>query len=305
MTEPSALAGVNVLLEGPTGTGKTHAIGTLVDSGVEVFYLALESGFEALRGYYTDKGKPIPANLHWHIMNMTPTGGGFEDLMNAAKQIGDQTQDSLYKIQDFNKGKRNHFWNMLSVLANFEDQRTGQKFGGVDTWGPDRALVIDGLTGLGKCAMSLVIGNKPVKSQTDWGIAQDQVENLLRRICDGCKCHFVLLSHIERETDLVQGGSKITVSTLGVKLAPKIPPMFSDVILAQRVGAVFTWTTANSQADLKTRNLSIAENLSPSFVQIMEKWKSRGGRFSPIVQESQATGVDLQLKVTKTANPSN
>lgn len=283
----SALAGVNVLLEGPTGTGKTHAIGTLVDSGVEVFYLALESGFEALRGYYLDRGKPIPPNLHWHVMDLVPKGGGFADLMKAAKDIGDMTQDSLYKLQDFEKGKRNHFYSLLSVLANFEDQRTGEKFGGVDTWGPNRALVIDGLTGLGKCAMNMVIGNKPVRSQTDWGIAQDQVENLIRRICDGCKCHFILLSHIERETDLVQGGSKITVSTLGVKLAPKIPPMFSDVILAVRVGDKFTWSTANSQADLKTRNLPIAENIPPSFNSIMEKWKARGGRFSSIVQESQ------------------
>lgn len=286
MTETSALAGVNVLLEGPTGTGKTHAIGTLVDTGVEVFYFALESGIESLRGYYTDRGKPIPPNLHWNVLDMTPKGGGFADMLRAAKDIGDMTQDSLYKVQDFDRGQRNHFWNMLSVLANFKDQRTGESFGGVDTWGPNRALVIDGLTGVGKCALSMVVGTKPVKSQADWGIAQDQVENILRRLCDMCKCHFILLSHIEREVDQVMGGTKITVSSLGKALPPKIPPMFSDVILSVRTGTVWTWSTANSLCDLKTRNLPIAENLPPTFQQIIDKWKSRGGRFSPIVEES-------------------
>ena len=50
---PFTLPGVNVLLMGPSGTGKTYSIGTLVDMGVEVFYLALESGMESLLGYWT------------------------------------------------------------------------------------------------------------------------------------------------------------------------------------------------------------------------------------------------------------
>ena len=63
---PFALPGVNVLLMGPSGTGKTHSIGTLVDLGIDVFYLALEAGMESLLGYWTDRGKEVPANLHWH-----------------------------------------------------------------------------------------------------------------------------------------------------------------------------------------------------------------------------------------------
>lgn len=280
--EPSLLAGVNVLLEGPTGTGKTHAIGTLVDSGVEVFFQALESGLESLIGYYTDRGKPIPSNLHWNTLSTI--SGGFAALAKSAKEIGDLTQDSLYKIQDFERGKRNHFHKLLMQLADFHDERTGQKFGPVDSWGPDRALVMDGLTGLGLFAMSLVVGQKPVRSQTDWGIAQDQVEKLLRQLCDGCKCHFVLLSHVEREVDAVMGGVKVTVSSLGKALPPKIPPMFSDVILTSRQGTNWTWSTANALCDLKTRNLPVAENIKPDFDQIIQKWKSRGGKFSPIVQ---------------------
>lgn len=286
--EPSLLAGVNVLLEGGGGTGKTHAIGTLVDAGVEVFYQSLESGMESLIGYWTDLGRPVPPNLRWNILDMVQKGtagsSGFEHLITKADQIGSQTQDSLYKLQDMTRGQRNHFKNLLGNFANFHDQRTGQKFGSVAHWGPDRALVVDGLTGLGFCAMSLVIGNKPVRSQTDWGIAQDSVEGLVQQLCDGCKCHFILLSHIERETDQVQGGTKITVSTLGKALAPKLPPKFSDVILAVRIGSKFSWDTANSQTDLKSRNLPIKDGQDPSFSHIIDKWKSRGGRLSPTIK---------------------
>jgi hypothetical protein len=125
--------------------------------------------------------------------------------------------------------------------------------------------------------MSLVVGGKPVKSQADWGIAMDQIEKLVRQLTDGCKCHFVLTAHVEREVDLVFGGVRVTVSTLGRALAPKIPPMFSDVILTYREGTKFLWSTANPQADLKARNLPLADGMPPTFKPIIDKWKSRGG----------------------------
>ena len=121
------------------------------------------------------------------------------------------------------------------------------------------------------------MGGKPVKSQADWGIAQDQIEKLIRQLTDGCRCHFVLTAHVEREVDQVFGGVKVTVSTLGRALAPKIPPMFSDVVLSYREGTKFFWSTANPQADLKARNLPIADGLAQDFKPIIEKWVSRGG----------------------------
>ena len=90
--------------------------------------------------------------------------------------------------------------------------------------------------------------------------------------------HFVLIAHVERETDMVLGGTKLMASTLGRALAPKIPPMFSDVILTTRQGDKWNWDTANVTADLKTRNLAIRGDLPPSFGPIIEKWKARGGK---------------------------
>lgn len=271
----STLPGFNVLLMGPSGTGKTYSIGTLVDAGIEVFFLGLEPGLEALLGYYTDRGMKVPDNLHWHMLK-APTAS-FTELLDNAQKINTLSLESLAKMQDPNRSKHNRFIELLMVLNNFQCDRCEKSFGPVNTWTPSRALVIDGMTGIGQCAMSLVVGGKAVKSQSDWGIAQDQVEKLLRMLCDACPCHFVLLAHVERETDMILGGVKLTVSTLGRALAPKIPPMFSDVILSVRQGDKWTWDTANLQADLKTRNLPIKADNPPTFAGIVAKWKARGG----------------------------
>lgn len=268
-----ALAGMNTMIMGPAGTGKTYAIGTAVEAGLEVFYLALEPGLESLLGYFTDKGKPVPPNLHWHTVK--PPTASFAELINSAQMINSMTLDALAKMQDTNKAKYNQFVLFLQALSNFVDERTGEKFGSVDTWDTSRLLVIDGLTGLNKAVMSMVIGGKPVRSQADWGIAQDQLERIISMLCNNCKCHFTLIAHVERETDQVLGGVKIMASTLGKAMAPKLPPMFSDVILATRAGDKWTWDTASALADVKTRNLPISSTNAPDFRLLLEKWKNR------------------------------
>ena len=276
-SEIKPLPGINVMVMGPAGTGKTYSIATLVETGVETFYLGLESGLESLLGHYTDADRPIPDNLHWHTLKQT--AAGFTEMLSAAQQISVNSLEGLAKYSDPNRRSYNSFINLLTVLNDFPDDRFGIKFGPVDKWGSDRALVIDGMTGIGIAAMSLVIGGKPVKNQSDWGIAQDQIEKLVRKLCDNCPCHFVLLAHVEREVDQVLGGVKITVSTLGVRLAPKIPPMFSDVILAVRQGDTWTWDTGSSQADVKARNMPFKAGQPPSFIPLISRWRKRSQAF--------------------------
>lgn len=274
MSSPdTGLAGPNVLLMGPAGTGKTHSLGTLADAGVEVFYLGLEPGLESLLGYWTDRGQPVPPNVHWHVLEQPKSS--WNTLKDAATKVNTLALDTLSKWQDPNRGSYNQFIRLLEVLNDFPDQRTGQKFGDVSSWGPDRALALDALTGLNNIALSLVVGGKPVRSQSDWGIAQTQIESLVRKLCDDCRCWFICLAHVERETDQILGGVKLTVATLGKALAPKIPPMFSDVILTVRQGDKWTWDTGSAIADTKTRNLPVKADLKPDFGQIVAKWKAR------------------------------
>jgi AAA domain len=277
-SDTSILKGVKVLVEGPTGTGKTYSLGTLVDTGLDVFYLGIDSGRETLMGYYSDRGKPIPGNLHWH--DMETADWSFKSMIAAAESTTAMTYDSLTKVIDPYKSQYNQFVTLLRTLTDFPDDNTGRKFGAVDSWGTDKVFVIDALVGINTCVMSMVVGTKPVVSPGEWQVGMQHVEKFIKKLVS-MRCHFVLISHVERELDEIEGGLKITVGTLGKKLAPKLPPMFGDVILAQRQGAKWHWSTANTQADLKTRNLPVAEGIPPDFGAIIRKWESRGGKRTP------------------------
>lgn len=280
MEQKSTLPGINVLLMGPAGVGKTRSIGSLVeaDPKLQVHCLFLEAGSESLMGYWRDVNKEIPPNLTWQTLDAPKAS--FGELLASAQLVNTMSLEALAKMQDPNRSKHNRFISLLQALNKPKDERTGKELPPVDQWDTDRVIVIDGMTGISQAAMSLVVGGKPVKSQSDWGIAQDQIEKFLRQLTDGCRCHFVLLSHVERETDQVLGGTKLFVSTLGKALTPKIAPMFSDVILGVREGTKWTWDTSNPMADVKGRNMPFAAGQAPDFKPLIEKWKQRGGKIA-------------------------
>lgn len=255
--------GSNTLLLGATGTGKTYSIRTFLDAGVEPFIISTEPGIESTLG-------DIPKEkLHWHYI--PPASAGWADMMDSAKKINMFDLKALTGLTDINKRKYNQFVEVLQQCQNFQDQRTGQEFGDVTTWGPGRALVIDSLSGLNIMAMNLVVGSKPVKSMADWGIAMDNLERLIIKLTTDLSCYFVLTAHMERETDEVTGGTSLMASTLGRKLAPRIPRFFDDVVMCQRTNKEFTWSTTAMGADLKARNLPWANNIPPTFKTIVEK----------------------------------
>lgn len=265
--------GFNCILMGASGSGKTHAIGTLVETGLDVFYIPLESGAESLIGYWTDRGETPPPNLHMHALQQPQAS--FLDIAEAAKKTNTMPHDAVMKMVDPRRNKYDGYLKLLSALNGFVDQRTGESYEPADQWGTDRAIVIDGLSGLNTYAMQLVIGGRAERTQTDWGVAQAYVMSLLGKLTDGCRCHFVLIAHIEREVDVVQGGVKLMVSTLGKAIAPIIPSKFSDVVLTKKEVDKFSWSTAESTADVKNRNLPLSSKLEPSFKQMYDKWLTR------------------------------
>jgi hypothetical protein len=262
------IPGVNALLVGATGTGKTHSIRTLVDAGLEVFVLFTEPGMEVLADLPAEK-------LHWHYI--APATTDWASMIDSANKINKMSFKSLTDLSDINKSKYTEFLDLLTTLSNFKDDRTGREFGPVDEWDSTRCLVVDSLSGLNIMAMNLVTGSKPVKSMSDWGVAIDNLERLITKLCVDTKCHFVLTAHLERETDETTGGTTLMAATLGRKLAPKLPRFFSDVIHVKRDGGKFLWSTASINVDLKARNLPLTDNLNPSFLPIIESWRKRAG----------------------------
>jgi AAA domain len=268
-----AYPGFNVLLMGPSGTGKTFAIRSLVATGLEVFCLFLEPGLETLVGSYADNNEPIPDNLHWHYIQ--PKTSGFGDLKKSAEDIGKFDLAGLAKMKDINRSKNNQMNAVYGILNDFECQRTKTKFGPVDSFTNGCVLVIDSLSALNRIIMDMILGNKVVREFQEWQIAQTATMNFLHKLTSGCICHFVLIAHVEREVDPVLGGVKLMPSLPGKAISASFGQPFSDVILAVREQTNFYWDTANSQADVKTRNLPIQSKIVPDFGQIYNKWLTR------------------------------
>ena len=277
-TQPNPIAdpsvsGVNVLLMGPTGSGKTYSIRTLIEAGITPFVIATEPGIQDTLG-------DIPSDkLHWHYVG--PATVSWKTLIDTATKINKLSYEGLTKAV-MSKNAYTQWIDFLNVCNDFVCDRTGESFGDVSLWQTDRALVIDGMTGLSKMAMDLVVGAKPTASPGDWGVAMKNLENALLTLTNSTQCWLVVTAHLEREKDEITGGIKMMPSTLGTKLSPKVPNNFGDVILCQQAEGSWTWSTASThQVDLKARHLPIRNSLPPSFKGIVEDWKKKGGVITP------------------------
>lgn len=269
----SELPGIKVLLIGGPGSGKTHAIQTFIEMGITPMCIFTENSFDVLGNVPKEK-------LHWMYIN--PVSSDLKTLRDAATRVGTLNADQIQKTHDMTRNTTNRYYAILDALASFTCARTGQNFGNVSTWGTDKALVVDSLSGLTLAATKLAVGEKYAMTQPEFQIAMKTIENLIIQICTGFHCHSAVTAHAEREVDEVNGGVKIYPSTLGRKLAPVLGRYFTDVIMAKRQGPKFVWDTADTQADLKARNAPISGELPPSFAPLVRSWQSRGGVISPV-----------------------
>lgn len=264
----SPLPGVKVMLLGESGVGKTYSTRTLLNAGLEIFVLATETGFDVLGDIPSDR-------LHWCMCK--PSYGDLSTLLKGAEGVASLSYEALTKQVDNTRMLNNKFIPLLGKIMNFTDDRTGISHGNVSTWGTDKVLVIDSLSGLSEAVTTMVIGTKAAMSPPDYQIAQRYIYNLIQQACYDWRCHVVLICHAEREIDEVLGGAKIMAQTIGKKLAPQLPKLFTDVIFAKRQATKYFWDTADPQAALKTRNLTVSNDLKPDFVPIINSWKKRGG----------------------------
>lgn len=277
--EVKSLPGPKIMLMGGSGTGKTHALGTLVDWAAankkEVFVLFTENGLETLLGFWRDAGKPVPECLHWHVMTTKPLG--LKDLMGAADTVGKLSYEAITKMVDPNRSQNNAAFKILGACTDFPDDRTGKKFGAIDSWDTDRIFINDSLTETANAYFKMVIGNKPTASPPDYGVAQNNLMNFIRLLTQALRCTFVMTAHIDRQLDPVSGTTRISVKSIGQAIASDIVPLFSEVIMTVREGDKFYWDTAVFGADTKTRSLGYRSKIEPNFGIVMDTWKKRGG----------------------------
>ena len=115
-----------IMLVGGSGTGKTHALHSLVDAGYEIFVIFTEPGMEILSDL-------PPSKCHWTYI--PPMTTDWASMISSSQLINDLNFEALTKKTDINKSQYREWVRVQQALYNFRDERTGQMYGPVDFWG--------------------------------------------------------------------------------------------------------------------------------------------------------------------------
>lgn len=287
LTRPAEpiLRGTKTLLIGAPGSGKTTSLTTFIEAGLELFVLITDpGGEEALLDAMAAKNLPLD-KLHWHyVASASPS---WDTMIKMTQTIQVLDYKGLTEIKSgIEKKDYQQFMQLIIAMKNFKCDRTGEEFGPIDFFGPDRAFAIDSLSGVNTMAMDMLIGAKPAAHQGEWGVAMNAEEKIIKKCCADLRCFFCLTAHVEKEMDETIGRPMLMVGALGRKLAPKLPKDFSDVVIAYREGVEFFWSTTSANVDLKARTLPLKDKLLPSFGQIVESWKVRKIQTETSIQPS-------------------
>jgi hypothetical protein len=262
----------NTLLMGPVATGKTWITRTLLaeypdadgrtqrGAGLTVHTVSLEPGWADTMGDCT-----CEMGMHYcYIAPLEADWDAIEDLADRVNQASDVT-----KVIDQNKRKYRQMFDTYDAMVNFVCHRCGKEFGPVSKMDTSHAVVVDGLTGLSRNAMTLTVGLKPYKTWPEFDAAGQQVENFLRK-CVSIPASFVLIAHLDREPDAATQSTRLTMHTIGNKLAPRLTKdLFSEIILTRRDDrGRFWWSTNEANMDLKARRLPFSATITPGFKQL-------------------------------------
>lgn len=271
------LPGFKVLLLGPTGTGKTTSLRTLAAiPELEVFAIFTEPRFDVLGGEVLDR-------IHWRYVS--PGGSNWSALTQAARLVNVMDAQGLQKLQTMGGGEYTQFLTFLGLCNRFVDQ-SGNDFGDVSTWGTNRVLWVDSLSGINAMVRRLKVGIKPALTQPEWGICMNVIKDTIDTLTTNLFAHLIVTAHVEREVDEVTGITRLMVSTMGRKLAPLIPLNFGDVVMAKKTTEGFFWSTVEPDADLKPCYLPLGPKLPADFGPLFREWQERGGKVLPQAPEA-------------------
>jgi hypothetical protein len=257
----------STLLIGPGGSGKTTSLVTLLEQGLRLRLLSTEPTAAGRIVIEARKRNIAIDRFHWHFVS--PAVPAWSALQESAKLVNTISLEDIAKLrQGIAKGDGRQWIELINALAAFP------QFGDVTEWGDDCAFAIDGLTGIGAMSRNLTVGLKPNPAPGEWGVMQGNILTLMQKLTADCKCFFILIAHVEREMNEITGSANLTVSTLGAKLAPKLPPLFTNVVYAKKVGEAFYWSTADQGVDTKNGDLPLGSTLVPSFKPIVEAYRA-------------------------------
>lgn len=270
--------GLKLLLEGEPGTGKTYSTRTLPACGLKSRLIFLDASQVSVESLPMDG----PTDLQWK--HIKPPQTAWSDLQDMFTSVHNLSNKALQSPDSSAIALRSQtqMLELLTVCNKYISDRNGKDYGDILTWGTDTVLVIDGLSKLTNYALRMSVGLKPILTIVDWGVVQNVVRNFLQPLVDNLWCHFVLISHIDREIDEIKGGTRKVPATAGRKLGPRIPELFDDVIMAYRTGNKFLWRTyGDDDAMTKGRSVGLINDVPADYKIVLDAWKARGGVIEP------------------------
>lgn len=235
-----------LLFVGDSGSGKTGALASLAAAGYKIRILDLDNGVDVLRDLLTSSKYPKDAVGNVDYVTIT------EPMKNVGGKLI--------------PAKASVWQRTVGMLGDWKDGDTS--LGAITTWDSKSVLVIDSLTMLSDAALSYILamngrlGQHP--HQSDWGLAQVLVENLLRMLYDeSVKCNVIINCHIKPMGD-ESGPERYYPNTLGKALPPKVGRYFNTVLLAQSSGR---GTSLKRQIFTTSQGTIECKNTAPSKVQ--------------------------------------
>ena len=271
---PSATTPPAVIIMGEVGSGKTDALLSCIAQGKELFVLVTEpTGVEVLLDGMRRRKLPLE-KLHWKLVR--PARASMASLIASAKLSNTKSAGDLQSLDvGLDRSSYKQFMELLTSIADFRCDRTGESYGDVTEWDDSRVFAIDSLSGLSQMAIKHVSGNRGTITQPEYGIIQTAIYDLLTTLT-GLSCFFVLTAHVEFEKDELSGKLLKSVSTVGKKLAPKVPLFFSEVVRQRREGTKkFTWSTDDADTTLKCRALPYGADLPADLAPIIRAYEAR------------------------------
>lgn len=264
----SSPAGLKLLVLGESGSGKTYLMHTLAQAGLKVFHLGLEPARSTVAKAITSATGDF---RDYRYVDLPALVTDFKTMTDTSTKLNTLSFKTICDLEGLNRDKTRQFIHLLNLLSDF---KVGEvRFGAVDSWDNDRVLVIDSLSALNIMAKSLIVGSNPAMSPSQWNMAQDTIRNLLNKLCFSCKCHVVVLGHLEPEKDEVSGKIVNMPSTLGKKLAPELGRYFDEVIVIKKQGDKHVLSTKENNTSTKNRLFPVSDALPPTLVPLINEWR--------------------------------
>lgn len=263
MTDHESNNIVKVLCPSDSGAGKTGALASLVDAGLNVRVLDFDNGLSVLKGYVKDKTKL--SNVHYVDQLQ-------DEMMLVAGRVGIKKAPAFQRAMDALDKGGEKFW--------------GAPIPPLTQWTPRDVLVVDSLSMAGRAALQLVmqVNGKGMASPEiqHYGIGMENIEKWLQMMTSSAvNCHVIINTHVTN----VEGSPKLYPEALGSKLSPKIGRYFDNVVsISIKAGERIFKTDKDGLLPLKT-----AVPLKPEYP-IATGWKDifealTGKKISEIVSQ--------------------